>query len=88
MANRTAAIILMGNPRHVDGLPFNVGNATEPGFAARPVGFACAEFEDRIQAYCDARDPFCAKGDDEDVHQGYGTQFGREALTFVVAALG
>lgn len=72
----------------MDGLPFNVGNATEPGFAARPVGFTCKEFEDRIQAYCDSRDPFCAKGDDEEVHQGYGTQFGREALGFVVAALG
>jgi len=30
-ANNTAAIILMGNPRHVDGLPFNVGNATAGG---------------------------------------------------------
>ncbi len=30
-ANNTAAIILMGNPRHVNGLPFNVGNATAGG---------------------------------------------------------
>jgi hypothetical protein len=31
VAKRTVAIILMGNPRHVDGLPFNVGNATAGG---------------------------------------------------------
>ena len=29
--SNTIAIILMGNPRHVDGLPFNVGNATAGG---------------------------------------------------------
>lgn len=31
MDGRVAAIILMGNPRHVDGLEYNVGTATEGG---------------------------------------------------------
>lgn len=31
VARNTAAIILMGNPRHVDGLPFNVGSAIAGG---------------------------------------------------------
>lgn len=31
VSKMVAAIILMGNPRHVDGLPFNVGNATAGG---------------------------------------------------------
>ena len=109
-ANNTAAIILMGNPRHVAGLPFNVGNATEPGvstryllqggvpsgmrklpvadplvqFAARPPNFKCSLFENRIQAYCDSPDPFCAKGNDPDTHQGYGFEYGKEALDFIV----
>lgn len=26
-----AAVVLMGNPRHVDGLPYNVGDAVEGG---------------------------------------------------------
>ncbi|KAK5664041.1 hypothetical protein OQA88_255 [Cercophora sp. LCS_1] len=86
-ANNTAAIILMGNPRHVAGLSFNVGNATEPGFAARPADFECPLFEERIQAYCDSPDPFCAKGDDPDTHQGYGFEYGRDALTFIVSKL-
>lgn len=31
VARQVAAIILMGDPRHVRGLSFNVGNATEGG---------------------------------------------------------
>ncbi len=30
-AEKVAAIILMGDPRHVRGLPYNVGNATAGG---------------------------------------------------------
>ncbi|KAI1780188.1 carbohydrate esterase family 5 protein [Hypoxylon cercidicola] len=82
-----AAIILMGNPRHVDGLPFNVGNATAGGFAARPVGFRCPAFEDIIQANCDAEDPFCAKGNSSATHQGYGREYGKDALAFVESKL-
>ncbi|KAL7629141.1 hypothetical protein AAE478_000660 [Parahypoxylon ruwenzoriense] len=87
VSNMVAAIILMGNPRHVDGLPFNVGNATASGFAARPVGFQCPAFEDIIQAYCDAEDPFCAKGNSSATHQGYGIEYGQEALEFVQSKL-
>ncbi|XXG94857.1 hypothetical protein Hte_001116 [Hypoxylon texense] len=82
-----AAIILMGDPRHVDGLSFNVGNATAGGFAARPVGFQCPAFEDIIQAYCDAEDPFCAKGNSSATHQGYGREYGQAALAFVQSKL-
>ena len=31
---KVAAIIFMGDPRHVAGLPYNVGNATEPGVSS------------------------------------------------------
>ncbi|KAK0621183.1 cutinase [Bombardia bombarda] len=82
-----AAIILMGNPRHVAGLAFNVGNATAGGFAARPVGFRCPVFESRIQAYCDSPDPFCSNGTSAETHQGYGREYGRQALDFIVSKL-
>ncbi|KAH9897327.1 carbohydrate esterase family 5 protein [Xylariomycetidae sp. FL2044] len=88
VAEMVAAIILMGNPRHVDGLPFNVGNATAGGFAARPAGFQCTQFEDIIQAYCDAEDPFCAKGNSSATHQGYGRVYGQQAFEFVQRQLG
>ncbi|KAK3379435.1 cutinase-domain-containing protein [Lasiosphaeria ovina] len=87
VANNVAAIILMGNPRHVAGLPFNVGNATAGGFAARPAGFKCPEFEKRLQAYCDSPDPFCSNGTDPATHQGYGREYGRDALIFVVSKM-
>ncbi|KAI1488781.1 cutinase-domain-containing protein [Biscogniauxia mediterranea] len=83
VSSMVAAIILMGDPRHVDGLPYNVGNATAGGFAARPSGFSCPAFENIIQAYCDAEDPFCAKGTSMATHQGYGREYGQQAFKFV-----
>ena len=87
IGNNVAAIIMMGNPRHVAGLPYNVGNATAPGFAARPVGFACPLYQTRIQSYCDSPDPFCANGTDAIFHEGYGTRNGTQALQFIVSKL-
>lgn len=86
-AKNTAAIILMGNPRHIGGLSFNAGNATAGGFAARPAGFKCAQFADRIQSYCDTPDPFCSNGNDAETHQQYGFKYGKEALDFIVSKL-
>ncbi|KAI1446692.1 carbohydrate esterase family 5 protein [Annulohypoxylon stygium] len=88
VSKMVAAIILMGDPRHVNGLPYNVGNATAGGFAARPVGFQCPAFQNIIQAYCDAEDPFCAKGNSTATHQGYGREYGQAALQFVQSKLG
>lgn len=84
-ARSVAAIILMGNPRFVPGLVFNVGNATAGGFAARPEDFLCPKFQNIIQSYCDSPDPFCSNGDDADTHQGYGKVFGKDALDFIVS---
>ncbi|KAI1209018.1 carbohydrate esterase family 5 protein [Annulohypoxylon truncatum] len=88
VSEMVAAIILMGDPRHVNGLPYNVGNATAGGFAARPAGFQCPAFENIIQEYCDAADPFCAKGNSTATHQGYGREYGQAALQFVQSKLG
>jgi acetylxylan esterase len=35
VGTRVAALVWMGNPRHVDGLPYNVGTAVEPGVSFR-----------------------------------------------------
>ncbi|KAB5570189.1 acetylxylan esterase precursor [Coniochaeta sp. 2T2.1] len=84
VAANVAAIVLMGDPRHVGGLRFNVGNATAAGFAARPPGFRCPQFEDRMQSYCDSPDPFCSNGSSLATHQGYGSEYGEDALKFIV----
>ncbi|KAF9257733.1 cutinase-domain-containing protein [Marasmius fiardii PR-910] len=79
---KVAAAILMGDPRHIPGLSFNVGTCQASGFAPRPAGFQCP-FAANIQSYCDAADPYCCNGNDPNTHQGYANKYGSVALTFV-----
>ncbi|KAI0470208.1 carbohydrate esterase family 5 protein [Xylaria cf. heliscus] len=87
VSRMVAAIILMGNPRHVPGREGNVGNATVGGFAARPLGYHCPAFATLIRSYCDEADPFCDKGNSSATHQGYGQVYGQDALGFVTQKL-
>ncbi|KAI8954113.1 carbohydrate esterase family 5 protein [Xylaria longipes] len=87
VSRMVAAIILMGNPRHVPGRAGNIGNATVGGFAARPFGYQCPAFAAIIRSYCDEADPFCAKGDSSTTHQGYGQVYGQDALEFATQKL-
>ncbi|KAK6497608.1 hypothetical protein TWF481_012014 [Arthrobotrys musiformis] len=80
------AVILMGDPRFTAGAPYNVGSCTAQGFAPRPAGWRCPS-GDKVQSYCDARDPYCCTGSDANVHQGYGSQYGAAALAFVKSKL-
>lgn len=54
-------------------------------FAARPPGFQCPQFESRMQSYCDSPDPFCSNGTSFATHQGYGKEYGEQALQFIVS---
>jgi len=80
------AAIFMGDPRHIPGLSYNVGTCQASGFAPRPAGFQCP-YASNIQSYCDAADPYCCNGTDANTHQGYGTEYGQAALTFVKGKL-
>ncbi|VDC04512.1 unnamed protein product [Peniophora sp. CBMAI 1063] len=79
---KIAAAIFMGDPRHIPGLSYNVGTCQASGFAPRPAGFQCP-YASNIQSYCDAADPYCCNGNDANTHQGYATEYGSVALTFV-----
>ncbi|KAJ7842194.1 cutinase-domain-containing protein [Mycena olivaceomarginata] len=79
---KIAAAILMGDPRHIPGLTYNVGTCQASGFAPRPAGFKCP-YAANIQSYCDAADPYCCNGSDANTHQGYAVEYGSVALTFV-----
>ncbi|KAJ7512569.1 putative acetyl xylan esterase [Mycena galericulata] len=79
---KIAAAIFMGDPRHIPGLSYNVGSCQADGFAPRPVGFQCP-YAANIQSYCDATDPYCCNGSNAATHQGYATEYGAVALTFV-----
>ncbi|KAJ6554267.1 Acetylxylan esterase At 0.90 angstrom resolution [Mycena capillaripes] len=80
--NKIAAAIFLGDPRHIPGLSYNVGTCQASGFAPRPAGFQCPHAAN-IQSYCDAPDPFCCNGNNAATHQGYATEYGAVALTFV-----
>ncbi|KAK4173951.1 family 5 putative carbohydrate esterase [Triangularia setosa] len=84
VVGNVAAVILMGSPRFNAGRRGDQGTAKAGGFAARPEGFSCPAFDDRMLSFCDDGDPFCSNGADEEVHRRYGEVYGKEALRFVV----
>ncbi|KAF9523169.1 family 5 carbohydrate esterase [Crepidotus variabilis] len=84
--SKIAAAIFMGNPRYIAGLPYNVGSCTTKGFAPRPAGFQCPSAS-KIKSYCDSADPYCCNGNNSNTHQGYGNEYGQQALTFINAQL-
>jgi acetylxylan esterase len=55
-------------------------------FDARPAGFSCPSAS-KIKSYCDASDPYCCNGSNAATHQGYGAEYGSQALAFVKSKL-
>ncbi|KAK1768615.1 hypothetical protein QBC33DRAFT_384661 [Phialemonium atrogriseum] len=117
VAKDVASNILMGDPRYVAGLSFNVWNTTAGGVSthihryiytyiqalavharavvlttarslssSRPAHrFQMSSLQSRIQSYYDSPDPFCSNGTSPEHHQGYGREYGADALAFVVS---
>ncbi|KAI7497749.1 hypothetical protein KC367_g5639 [Hortaea werneckii] len=81
------AAIFMGDPRFEVGAPYNVGSCRAGGFSSRPAGQTCGAFNNKIQSYCDASDPYCCNGNNAATHNGYGAEYGNQALTFVNSKL-
>ncbi|KFX87432.1 hypothetical protein V490_08252 [Pseudogymnoascus sp. VKM F-3557] len=80
------AAIFMGDPQYVSGLPYNVGTCAAGGFDARPSGFSCPSAS-KIQSYCDSTDPYCCNGSNDATHNGYGAEYGTQAIQFVQSKL-
>jgi acetylxylan esterase len=80
------AAIFMGDPRHIPGLSYNVGSCQASGFAPRPSGFQCPSAS-KIRSYCDSSDPYCCNGNNAATHQGYGNEYGQQALSFIKSKL-
>ena len=59
---------------------------THSQFDARPSGFVCPNAS-KIKSYCDSADPYCCTGNDANVHQGYGAEYGQQALAFIKTQL-
>lgn len=77
----------MGDPRYEYGIPYGVGTCKAGGFDARPAGQSCGSYNGLIQSYCDSADPYCCNGNDANVHQGYGSEYGQQAIAFVKSKL-
>ncbi|KAK5948054.1 carbohydrate esterase [Knufia fluminis] len=86
--NAIKAVIWAGNPRNAPGQPYHYGSCTAGGFDPRPNGFTCPAYQSRIRSYCDASDPYCCNGNNAATHQGYGSEYGENALAFVKSKLG
>ena len=67
--------------------PFRTTMLMHPQFDARPSSFSCPG-AGKIQSYCDATDPYCCNGDDTATHEGYGSEYGQDALKFIKGKLG
>lgn len=85
--NMVKAAIFMGDPMFKAGLSYDVGTCAAGGFDARPAGFYCPSAS-KIQSYCDSSDPYCCNGNNAATHQGYGSEYGSQALAFVKSKLG
>ncbi|KAK4496957.1 hypothetical protein PRZ48_011406 [Zasmidium cellare] len=88
-AGAIKAVIWAGNPRNSPAeSSFHVGTCTAGGFDPRPNGFTCPAYSSKIRSYCDAPDPYCCNGNSATTHQGYGNEYGSNALAFVKSKLG
>ncbi|EMF09156.1 carbohydrate esterase family 5 protein [Sphaerulina musiva SO2202] len=87
-ATAIQAVIWAGNPRNSPEETFHHGTCTAGGFDPRPSGFSCPAYQAKIRSYCDAPDPYCCDGTDANTHQGYGNEYGQDALAFVKSKLG
>ncbi|KAG6902120.1 hypothetical protein C0995_004066 [Termitomyces sp. Mi166 len=87
-SDKVVATILMGDPGHVAGEPFQKGTANAvSGLFPRAPGTLNA-FASVIESFCDLGDPFCAGGLDLAVHLGYVQEYGAQAASFVLNRIG
>lgn len=75
----------MGDPRFKAGAPYNVGTCSAGGFDQR--SGSCGNYNSKIKSYCDAADPYCCNGSNAATHQGYASEYGSQALSFVNSLL-
>ncbi|TDZ41462.1 Acetylxylan esterase 2 [Colletotrichum trifolii] len=84
IADKIAAVVLMGDPSHVPSQPFNKGTATNNGVFPRGDSAACGALASRMASFCDSGDTFCDSGNSLQVHMGYVRRSGDAAASFIV----
>jgi acetylxylan esterase len=78
------AVVQMGDPSHVPGLPQDVGTSQNAGVFPRVNTAACGASADVTQSFCDDNDTFCDSGNSLAVHIGYIQTAGTQASDFII----
>ncbi|KAE9575006.1 Acetylxylan esterase 2 [Colletotrichum fructicola] len=84
VTDKISAVVLMGDPSHVVGQPFNTGTSQKDGVFPRQDNAACGAVASKMTSFCDTGDPFCDSGANLQVHLGYVTRNGDDAVKFIV----
>ncbi|KAF6815032.1 acetyl xylanesterase [Colletotrichum plurivorum] len=84
VTDKVAAVLLMGDPSHVSGQPFNQGTSQNNGVFPRQDTAACGAVANKMTSFCDTGDPFCDGGNNLQVHLGYVRRNGDAAVKFIV----
>ncbi|ROV98007.1 hypothetical protein VMCG_06955 [Cytospora schulzeri] len=91
VADDVAAIVLVGDPSFVKGLPWDRGNASNGSFFPRLDTTSCLPVADKMISYCDAGDFFCDNGTSTDallIHESYALRYGAQIVEYVVDKIG
>ncbi|POS68808.1 cutinase [Diaporthe helianthi] len=83
VTDKVAAVMLMGDPTHLMGQPFNEGTATKNGVFPRIDSSGCAPVASRMVSFCNSGDTFCDSGTNLTVHLSYVQDNGTSAINFI-----
>ncbi|KAL2878794.1 hypothetical protein SGCOL_006023 [Colletotrichum sp. CLE4] len=86
--NVVAAVVLMGDPSHVTGQPFDQGTSQKDGIFPRTKMAGCDAVSSKMASFCNSGDPFCDSGADIQVHLSYVQSDGDAATKFIMSKVG
>ncbi|KAK1466154.1 cutinase [Colletotrichum tamarilloi] len=86
--NLIAAVVLMGDPSHVTGQPFDQGTSQKNGIFPRTKTAGCDAVSSKMASFCNSGDPFCDSGANIQVHLSYVQSDGDAATKFIMSKVG
>ncbi|KAK1676351.1 cutinase [Colletotrichum godetiae] len=88
ITDKIAAVVLMGDPSHVTGQPFDQGTSQKDGIFPRTKMAGCDAVSSKMASFCNSGDPFCDSGADIQVHLSYVQSDGDAATKFIMSKVG
>ncbi|KZL74238.1 carbohydrate esterase family 5 protein (cutinase) [Colletotrichum tofieldiae] len=85
VTDKVAAILLMGDPSHVNGQPFNQGTSQKDGRFPRQNTAGCGAVASKMVSFCNTGDPYCDSGRNLQVHLRYVQSNGDAATQFIMS---